>query len=234
MEANAYIALFLNSLEAVSKSYGLQYSKKAFCAYQKLGDIFWSANFICGFFLVDGRLKITVSNRIKPCEFDAMQFSIIEPGKRRHITDALRVSASFAAGSLQIDSKTYYFPCGDPADFVDRAEGYVRAVFDDLLEKRTAFLASVMSNDGGLLPYLMNHWEDIPLEAGMAYLCKHDYNGARRCFESAEKKHCIWMKSIGRPGRYLHLIFIDYCKATQTGIAWTETLVTNGFPTGPR
>lgn len=50
MEANTYTALFFNSLEMVSKSYHFKYSKKAFCAYQKLGDVFWSASFICGFF----------------------------------------------------------------------------------------------------------------------------------------------------------------------------------------
>lgn len=229
MEAGTYTTLFLDSLDRISKSYNVKYSKKAFCAYQRLGDIFWSANFIFGYFLADGQLEVTVDNRLKPCDFDAVQFSIIDPGKNRRITDAMRVNASFAAESLQIDSKVYHFPCGNPVDFADKAEGYVRAVLDDLFEKRETFLASVLSNDGGFLPYLMNHWEDIPLEAGMACLCKSDYNGARRCFELAEKKQRIWMKSIGRPGRYLHLIFIDYCKAMQSDIEWTNFLVANGF-----
>lgn len=230
MEAGTYATRFWDTLEPLSKSYNTKYSKRAFCAYQKLGETFWSATFFCGSFLVDGQLKVTVNSRIKHCDFDAVQFSIIEPGKKHRITDALRVNASFAAGSLQIDSKTYYFPCGDIAAFVDKVEGYVRAIFDDLIEKRGTFLTSAMSNDGGLLPYLMNHWEEIPLEAGMAYLCKSNYNGAKRCFELAERKQCIWQKSIGKPGRYLHLIFIDYCKAMQSDIEWTDALVMNGLP----
>lgn len=229
MDANTYSTLFFNTLELISKYYDLKYSKRAFCAYQRLGEVFWSADFLCGSFLVDGQLKVTVYNEIKHCDFDPIQFSIIDPGKKHRITDALRVNASFAAGSLQIDSKTYYFPCGDTADFANKVEGYVRSIFDELLEKRTEFLTSAMSNDGGLLPYLMNHWEDIPLEAGMAYLCKSDYNGAKRCFALAERKRCIWRKSIGKAGRYLHLIFIDYCKAMQSDIEWTDDLVVNGF-----
>lgn len=230
MEAWTYSALFFNSLELISKSYDMKYSKRAFCTYQKLGEVFWNADFFCGSFLADGKLKVTVHNKIKHCDFDAIQFSIIEPGKKHRITDALRVNASFAAGSLQIDSKTYYFPCDNATDFADKAAGYVQVIFDDLLEKRTEFLTSTMSNDGGLLPYLMNHWQDIPLEAGMAYLCESDYSGAKRSFELAEKKQCIWRKSIGKAGRYLHLIFIDYCKAMQSGIEWTDDLVVNGFP----
>ena len=230
MEASTYSTLFFNSLELISKSYNMKYSKRSFCAYQKLGEVFWKASFFCGSFLVDGQLKVTVQNQIKHCDFDAIQFSIIEPGKKRRITDALRVNASFAAGSLQIDSKTYYFPCDDTADFAGKADGYVREILDALLAKRTEFLTSALSNDGGLLPYLTNHWRDIPLEAGMAYLCESDYNGARRCFELAEKKQHIWQKSIGKSGRYLHLIFIDYCKAMQSGIEWTDDLVVNGFP----
>lgn len=229
MEAETYERLFLTSLEMVSKSYNIKYSKAAFCAYQKIGDDFWSASFLCDVFLVDGQLKITVNSELKPCGFDEIQFSIIDPTKKHRITDALRVSASFAAESLQIDSKIYYFPCGDPTDFADRVEGYVRDILDELFEKRTAFLTSAMANDGGLLPYLMNHWQDIPLEAGMAYLCKNDYDGAIQCFELAEKKQIIWRKSIGRPGRYLHLIFIDYCKAMQSGVEWSDDLVVNGF-----
>ena len=174
MEAGTYATQFWDTLELISKSYDTKYSKRAFCAYQKLGETFWSAKFFCGSFLVDGQLKI--------------------------------------------------------ADFANKAEGYVRAIFDDLFEKRATFLTSAMTNDGGFLPYLMNHWEDIPLEAGMAYLCKSDYDGARRCFELAEKTQCIWQKSIGKPGRYLHLIFIDYCKAMQSNIEWTDALVVNGFP----
>jgi len=108
----------------------------------------------------------------------------------------------------------------------------VRTIFDSLLEKRAVFLTSVIKNDGGLSPYLINHWEDFPLEAGMACLCKSDYAGAKRCFESAEKRQCIWIKSIGKPGRYLHLIYIDYCKAKESGIEWTEALVVNGLPIG--
>lgn len=230
MEAETYEALFLNSLEMVSKSYNIKYSKAAFCAYQKIGDVFWSASFICGFFLVDGRLKITVNNELKPYGLDEVQFSIIDPAKKHRITDALRVNASFAAASVQIDSKIYYFPCGDPTDFAERVEGYVRDIFDELFEKRTAFLTSAMANDGGLLPYLMNHWQDIPLEAGMAHLYTKNYSGARQCFELAEKRQTIWLKSIGRAGRYLHLIFIDYCKAMQSGIEWSDDLVVNGFP----
>ena len=230
MEAWAYSALFFNTLERISKSLNIKYSKRAFCAYQKLEEAFWSANFLCGNFLVDSQLKVTVNNEIKHCDFDAIQFSIIDPGKKHRITDATRVNASFAAASLQIDSKIYYFPCSNTADFANKVEGYVRAIFDDLLEKRTEFLTSAMSNNGGLLPYLMNHWEDIPLEAGMAYLCKSDYNSAKRCFELAEKKRCIWLKSIGKAGRYLHLIFMDYCKAMQSDIEWTDDLVVNGLP----
>lgn len=229
MEACTYSTLFFNTLELISKFYDTKYSKRAFCAYQKLGEVFWSASFICGSFLVDGQLKVTVYNKIKHCDFDAIQFSIIDPGKKHRITDTLRVTAPFAAGSLEIDSKTYYFPCGDIADFTDKVKGYVRTIFDDLLEKRAAFLVSTKSTDSGLLPYLMCHWENIPLEAGMAYLCKKDYTGAKRCFELAEKKHCIWQKSIGKPGRYLHLIFIDYCKAMQSDIEWTDDLVANGL-----
>lgn len=230
MDAYRYETLFWKSFELISKSYNIKYVKRAFCAYERLGNIFWSANFLCGSFLVDGQLKITVNSLVKPCEFDVIQFSIIEPQKNHRITDALRVNASFAAGSLQIDSNIYYFPCGDPADFAEKATGYVRTIFDDLLERRAAFLSSIMQNDGGLLQYLMNHWEDMPLEAGMAYLCQSDYNGAIRCFELAEKEQRIWMKSIGKPGRYLHLIFIDYCKAMQSDVEWTEALVENGFP----
>jgi len=226
MDAQAYATLFLKSLEQISKSYNIKYSKRAFCAYERLENIFWSANFLYGSFLVDGQLKITVNSQVKPYEFDVVQFSIIEPEKPHRITDSQRVNASFAAGSLQIDSNIYYFPCNDPVDFSERAEGYVRTIFDDLLKKRTIFLTSVMKSDGGLLPYLMNHWEDIPLEAGMAYLCKGDYAGAKRCFELAEKKQRIWMKSIGKPGRYLHLIFIDYCKAMESGVEWTKALLT--------
>lgn len=230
MEAATYRTLFFNCIEPITKSYGIRYSKNAFCAYQRLGDILWSASFNCGFFLVDGQLEVKVDSRLKPCDFDPMQFSIIDSGKRHRITDALRVTASFAAKSLQIDTKTYYFPCGDPADFADKTEGYVRAILDDLLEKRATFLTSVVSNDGGLSPYLMNHWEDFPYEAGMAYLCKGDYRAAKQCFELVEKKQCIVMKSIGKPGRYLHLIFIDYCKAMQSGVTWTDDLAVNGFP----
>lgn len=230
MDASPYTTSFLNNIEMVSKLYNIKYSKTAFCAYQKLGDVFWSASFICGFFLVDGQLKITVSNRLKPSESDIIQFSIIDPSKKHRITDAMRVNASFAAESLQIGSKIYYFPCDDPADFSNKAEGYARNIFDDLLEKRTAFLSSIMS-DGGLLSYLISCWETFPLEAGMAYLCMHDYNNAKLCFEFAEKKHCFWTKSIGRPGRYLHHIFIDYCKAMQADIDWTDRLVVNGLST---
>jgi len=231
MDAHTYETLFWKSLELTSKSYHVKYAKRAFCVYERIGNIFWSANFLCGSFLIDGQLKITVNSQVKPYEFDVMQFSIIEPQKSRRITDALRANASFAAGSLQIDSNIYYFPCGDPADFAEKATGYVRAVFDALLEKRTAFLSSVTQSDGGLSPYLMNHWKDMPLEAGMACLCRSDYNGAIRCFELAEKERRIWMKSIGKPGRYLHLIFIDYCKAMQSDVEWTEALVEHGFPT---
>jgi len=232
MDAQMYAALFFKALELISKSYNMKYTKRAFCAYERLEDVFWSANFLCGSFLADGQLKITVNSQVKPCEFDVIQFSIIDPQKPHRITDALRVNAAFAAGSLQIDSTTYSFPCNDPAGFSDRAEGYTRAIFDDLLEKRTAFLTSAAQIDGGLSPYLMNHWKDVPLEAGMAYLCKSDYDGARRCFELAEKKQRIWMKSIGKPGRYLHLVFIDYCKAMESGVEWTEALVENGFSEG--
>lgn len=141
----------------------------------------------------------------------------------------MRVTASFAAESLQIDSKTYYFPCGDPADFADKVQGYVRTVFDDLLEKRTVFLTSIMSTDGGLSLYLMNRWEDFPFEAGMSYLCEGDYSAAKRCFELVEEKSCIVTKSIGKAGRYLHLVFVDYCKAMLSGVEWTDDLAVNGF-----
>lgn len=229
MEAETYERLFLTILEMVSESYNLKYSKRAFSVYQKVGNAFWSASFICGFFLVDGQLKITVTNQLKPYGFDEVQFSIIDPTKKHRITDAMRVNASFAAASVQIDSKIYFFPCGDPTDFADKVEGYVRNIFDELFERRNAFLTSAMANDGGLLPYLMNHWQDIPLEAGMSYLYAKDYSSARQCFELADKKHIICSKCIGSPERYLHLIFIDYCKAMQSGIEWSDDLVVNGF-----
>lgn len=229
MDATTYRSLFFSSLEPTSKAYDMKYSKNAFCAYQRHGDIFWNAAFHCGFFFVDGQLEVKVFNRLKPCGFDEIQFAVIDPEKNHRIVDATRVTASFAAESLQIDTKTYYFPCGDPADFADKVEGYVRAVFDELLEKRTTFLTSVMSTDGGLLPYLTNHWEDHSFEGGMAYLCKGDYNVAKRCFELVEEKKCIVTKSIGKPGRYLHLVYIDYCKAMLTGVSWTDELAVNGF-----
>lgn len=229
MDATIYRTLFFNSLEPISKSYNAKYSKNAFCTYQRLGDIFWSANFNCGFFLVDGQLEVRVINRLKPCDFDEIQFAVIDPEKKHRIIDTTRITASFAAKSLQIDSKTYYFPCGDPTDFADKVEGYARAVFDELLEKRTAFLTSVMSTYGGFLPYLTRHWEDFPFEAGMAYLCKGDYSTAKRCFELVEEKNCIVTKSIGHAGRYLHLVYIDYCKAMLSGIQWTDELAVNGF-----
>lgn len=229
MDAHTYAALFWKSLEEISRSYHMKYAKRAFCLYERLEDIFWSAKFLCGSFLTDGQLKITVNSRVKPYAFDVKQFSILEPQKSHRITDALRVTASFAAGSLQIDTATYYFPCSNPADFAEWAEGYVRRILDDLLEKRAAFLTSVMQGEGDLSLYLMNRWEEYPLEAGMACLCKGNYARAIQCFELAEKKQRIWMKSIGRPGRYLHLIFIDYCKAMESGTAWTEELVAEGL-----
>lgn len=76
----------------------------------------------------------------------------------------------------------------------------------------------------------MNHWKEFPFEAGMAYLCKNDYRATKRCFELAEKNHCIVTKSIGEPGRYLHLVFIDYCKAMLSGVTWSDDLAANGFP----
>lgn len=228
MDTTTYRTLFFNSLEPISKSYNMKYSRNAFCAHQRFGDIFWSANFNCGFFLVDSQLEVKVSSRVKPYDFDVIQFAVIDPEKKHRITDAMRVTASFAAESLQMDSKTYYFPCGDPADFADKVEEYVRAVFDELLEKRTAFLSSVMS-EGGLMLYLINRWEDSPFEAGMAYLCKGDYTAAKRCFELMEEKNCIVTKSIGKAGRYLHLVFVDYCKAMLSGVEWTDDLAVNGF-----
>lgn len=229
MEATTYRTLFFNSLEPISKSYNMKYSKNAFCAYQRLGDIFWSADFFCKYFLVDGQLEVTVYSQIKPCDFDVIQFSIIDPEKKHRITDAMRVTASFAAKSLQIDSKTYRFPCDDPARFADTLEENVRKIFNDLIEKRTAFLNSNVSNEG-LLAYLISHWEDFPFEAGMANLCKGDYNAAIKCFELAEKNDRIVTKSIGKPGRYLHLVFIDYCKAMLSGITWSDDLAVNGLP----
>lgn len=229
MGTTTYRTLFFNSLESISKSYSMKYSKNAFCTYQRLGDIFWSANFNCGFFLVDGRLEVKINSQIKPCDFDEIQFAIIDPEKKHRITDTMRVTAAFATESLQIDSKTYYFPCGDPAGFADKVEGYVRIVFDDLLDKRTAFLTSVMSTDGGLSLYLMSRWEDYPFEGGMAYLCKGDYSAAKRCFELVGEKNCIVTKSIGNAGRYLHLVYIDYCKAMLSGVPWTDELAVNGF-----
>lgn len=229
MGATTYRTLFYNSLGQISKSYHMKYSKNNFCAYHRLEDNFWSANFNCGFFLADGQLEVKINSQIKPCDFDVIQFAVIDPEKKSRITDAMRATASFAAKSLQIDLKTYYFPCGDPADFADKVQGYVRAVFDDLLEKRTAFLTSIMSTDGGLSLYLMNRWEDFPFEAGMSYLCKGDYSAAKRCFELVEEKNCIVTKSIGKAGRYLHLVFVDYCKAMLSGVEWTDDLAVNGF-----
>ena len=229
MDATTYSTLFFNGLEMISKSYNMKYSKKAFCAYQKLGDNFWSASFICRSFLVDGQLEVTVDSCIKPCAFDAIQFSIIEPGKNHRITDMLRVNASFAARPLQIDSKTYYLPCDNPANFSATLDENLRIIFSDLIEKRTTFLTSNVSNDDGLLPYLFAHQADFPFESGMAYLCKDDYNAAKQCFELAEKSNSIVTKSIGKPGRYLHLVFIDYCIAMQSGIEWSDYLVANGL-----
>lgn len=229
MDATTYRTLFFSSLEPISKSYNMKYSKNAFCTYQRLGDIFWSASFHCGFFLVDGQLEVRVINRLKPCDFDEIQFAVIDPEKKHRIIDTTRVTASFASKSLQIDSKTYCFPCDDPVDFADKVEGYVRSIFDDLVEKREAFLTSVMSIDGGLSPYLMNHREDYPFESGMAYLCKGDYSAAKRCFELVEEKNCIVTKSIGHAGRYLHLVYIDYCKAMLSDIPWSDDLAVNGF-----
>lgn len=229
MEAGTYAALFWDALESVSQSYPIKYSKRAFCVYQKLGDVFWSAQFFCGSFLEDGQLKVTVSSGVKHCAFDAMQFSVIEPGKKRRITDALWVQASFAAGPLQIDGKTCRFPCASPEAFAARAGAHVRDILDGLLEQRTEFLASVSSKDGGLLSWLAERWEEMPLEAGMACLCREDYGGAVRCFELARQRQCIWRKSVGRPGRYLHLVFLDYCKVMQSGVEWTEDLVVNGL-----
>lgn len=230
MDTTTYRTLFFNSLKPISKSYNMKYSKNAFSAYQRLRDIFWSASFNCGFFLVDGQLEVKVGSRIKPCDFDVIQFAVIDPEKKHRITDALRVTASFAAESLQIDSKTYYFPCGDPADFADKVDGYVRTIFDDLTQERTAFLTSVKSTDGDISLYLMNRWEDVPFEVGMAYLCKGDYSAAKRCFELVEEKNCIVTKSIGNPGRYLHLVYIDYCKAMLSDVPWSDDLAVNGFP----
>lgn len=229
MDATPFRTLFFTSLEPISKSYNMKYSKNAFCAYQRLGDIFWSASFLCGFFLVDGQLEVKVYSRLKPCDFDEIQFAVIDPEKKHRITDTMRVTASFAAESLLIDVKTYDFPCGDPADFADKVEGYVRSIFDDLGEKQEAFLTSVMSTEGGLSPYLMHYWENYPFEAGMTYLCRGDYSAAKRCFELAEEKNCIVTKSIGKPGRYLHLVYIDYCEAMLTGVPWTDELAVNGF-----
>lgn len=83
--------------------------------------------------------------------------------------------------------------------------------------------------NGGLMSYLMNHREDYPFEGGMAYLCKGDYSTAKRCFELVEDKNCIVTKSIGKAGRYLHLVYIDYCKAMLSGIQWSDDLAVNGF-----
>ena len=60
MEATTYRAMFFNRLGPVSKAYNMKYSKNAFCAYQRLGDVFWSAKFMCNYFLVDSKLEVTV------------------------------------------------------------------------------------------------------------------------------------------------------------------------------
>lgn len=229
MDAEIYSKQFYQSLGEISKSYKLKYSKTAFCVYKNLGDVFWSASFLCPSFLRDGQLEINVTNCLKPCAFDVVQFAIIDPEKKHRITDSLRVNASFKAGALQIEAKTYRLTCGDPDCFSLTVDAMVRTILEELIEKRTAFLSAV-EKDGGLIQYLAHHWEEKPLEGGMAYLCKHDYIAAKRCFELAEEAHNIWLKSIGAAGRYLHLIFIDYCKALQAGLEWTEALVENGLP----
>lgn len=226
MDTAAFRKGFYSRLEEFSKASGLKYSKNSFCAYSRMGEIFWKAEFLCGFFLRDGQLEVTVVSRVKPLDFDAVQFSVIDPGKPRRITDTQRVTASFAARGLPIGKTVCRLPCAGPAD---PGEEQVQAVLRGVLEERDSFLGS-QALEGGLSAYLVDHWEKHPYEAGMAHLCGGDWDAAERCFRLAGETGRFDQLSIGRPGRYLYLLFIDYCRAMRAGASWSEELAVNGFP----
>ena len=172
MDAAAYSKQFYERLGELSRASGMKYSKNSFCAYQRLGDVFWSAHFLCGFFLRDGQLEVTVFSQVKPLDFDIVQFSVIDPKETHRVTDAQRVNAAFAARGLLIGKTVYR----------------------------------------------------------LAHLCGKDWEAAERCFRLAGETGRYEQKSLGGPGRYLHLVFIDYCKAMRAGVAWSEELSENGFP----
>lgn len=224
MDAETFRKEFYDRLALLSREFRLKYSKGSFCAYEKLGDLLWSASFLCGFFLRDGRLEVTAVSRVKPLAFDGVQFSVIDPGKSRRITDLQRATAAFAARALTISKTVYRLPCDDPGRIGEEA----RAMLQGLVKERDGFLGS-QALGGGLPAYLIEHWEKHPYEAGLACLCEGDYDTAKRCFELAGEKGDYEQKSIGRPGRYLHLVFADYCKAMLSGVEWTEELAENGF-----
>lgn len=226
MDAAAYSKQFYERLGELSRASGMKYSKNSFCAYQRLGDVFWSAHFLCGFFLRDGQLEVTVFSQVKPLDFDIVQFSVIDPKETHCVTDAQRVNAAFAARGLLIGKTVYRLACDSPAGL--KAE-QVRATLLEVIKERDAFLGS-QALERGLPAYLAENWDKHPYEAGLAHLCGKDWEAAERCFRLAGETGRYEQKSLGGPGRYLHLVFIDYCKAMRAGAAWSEELSENGFP----
>lgn len=225
MDASNFSKQFYSHLGPLSKGFGMKYSKGAFSLYQRLGDVFWRTELLCGFFLRDGRLEVTAVSRVKPLSFDEVQFAVIDPGKTHRVTDAQRVAAAFAARALLIGKTVCRLPCAGSAQI---EEEQVRAMLLGIIKERDDFLGSAALGRG-LSAYLMEHWEKYPYEAGLAHLCQKDWSAAARCFRLAGEKGCFEQKSIGRPGRYLHLVFIDYCRAMLSGVEWRSELAENGF-----
>lgn len=225
MDAADHSKQFYSHLGPLSKRFGMKYSKGAFSLYQRLGDVFWQTVLLCDFFLRDGRLEVTAVSRVKPLAFDEVQFAVIDPGKTHRVTDAQRATAAFAARALLIGKTVYRLPRAGSAQI---EEEQVSDMLLEIVKERDDFLGSAALGRG-LSAYLMEHWEKYPYEAGLACLCGGDYDAARRHFQLAGEKGCFEQKSLGRPGRYLHLVFIDYCKAMLSGVEWRSELAENGF-----
>ena len=210
--------------------------------YKKDGPYFWSVHFTPQGAPQDGTLPIYLYLSLKYWRFDELQLAVTHPGAAPRFTDRSRCGGG--ACNAPIERGTHPFPWGSgtPVREAEHEELLLlsRNILSAALERVQALIAAAEKDYGGLGDYFIAHPEINPRLAGLALIDRGDYQGAEKVFSSIDKlPETLAFSVLSVSGtetsadsvwRNYRDIYLDYCRAMQRGIPWTEELVRHGLP----
>lgn len=216
----------IRELKILGKPHRIKASKCSLGIYQRQGDTLWAACILPKGSPGGPEVQLAVRLSIKPLAFDAVDRALLcDPGKK--LTDAVNANRHWAF--YDICEKTYVYSREQIVRGELTAAEIARQLLENALESLRQFREMVERKYGDLFRFFIAQKQELPMLAGMSFLHLGQYKQARECFEAAGATKKYWRLSIGRYGRYYHLVAIDYCRVMEANREWKPEYVRGGI-----